>query len=470
MASRPRAHLLTLEQVSMQYFKPAGEFFVGDCMPFYHDGVFHLYWLLDEKHHQALGGLGGHQWAHMSTTDLVTWQHHPLALGITEPWEGSICTGSTFYHAGLYYAFYAVRLRDRTQQLMVATSRDSIHFEKSPTPLMKPPAGYSPYHFRDPFVFQDPTTGRFHMLVTAMREPFPLPGRGGCLAHLLSDDLRTWEIVDPFVLPGLTDAPECPDLFEWNGWYYLVFSNHLQARYLCARSPLGPWERPPHDLLDGPWSRVPKTAAFPPNRRIVAGWLGTREHDQDQGKFQWGGQLVLRELVQHADGTLGSKFLPEAARPVAPPRPLALAPLHGDVTVRGGEVKLTAKPGMAAAMAQGLPQAVRIRLRLRVEPGTHEVGLQLRAANISTQGVGMVLSPHRQRLTLGDAVLSPLPELAASLTLEIILYDDIVDLCLDDRACLINRVPAAKGDQLVITCRDGSVTVEEIEVCPLVRG
>ena len=236
----------------MQYYKPDGDFFVGDCMPFYHAGVFHLYWLLDEKHHQQRAGLGGHQWAHSATTDLVHWIHHPLALPVTEEWEGSICTGSTFYHAGIYYGFYAVRLRDRTQQLMIATSPDGIHFHKHPTPLMQPPEGYSPYHFRDPFVFWEAQTQRFHMLVTAKLEPFPVPQRGGCLAHLVSDNLWDWQMQEPFVVPGLPDAPECPDLFAWNGWYYLVFSNELQPRYMRSRSPLGPWERPQQNTLDGP--------------------------------------------------------------------------------------------------------------------------------------------------------------------------------------------------------------------------
>ena len=32
------------------YYQPAGHWF-GDCMPFYHDGTFHLFYLLDENHH-----------------------------------------------------------------------------------------------------------------------------------------------------------------------------------------------------------------------------------------------------------------------------------------------------------------------------------------------------------------------------------------------------------------------------------
>src|SRR4051812_17493765 len=111
----------------MQYYKPeAPNQWVGDCMPFYHEGVFHFYYLIDVDHHQALGGLGGHQWAHAASTDLVEWTHYPLALAITEAEECSICTGSVFYHDGTFYAFHAVRRPNWTQRLGVATSADGI--------------------------------------------------------------------------------------------------------------------------------------------------------------------------------------------------------------------------------------------------------------------------------------------------------------------------------------------------------
>jgi len=126
-------------------------------MPFTHDGVFHLIYLLDQGHYQGLGGLGGHQWAHATTTDFVHWEHHPLAIAITEPWEGSICTGSVFVYDRTYYAFYATRMCDWTQHLGLATSTDGIHFEKqAPNPLASPSRRYDREHFRDPFVFQDP--------------------------------------------------------------------------------------------------------------------------------------------------------------------------------------------------------------------------------------------------------------------------------------------------------------------------
>src|SRR6218665_2115359 len=79
---------------NLQYFRPKGNLFVGDCMPFEHKGTYYFYWLLDSAHHASLNGLGGHQWALSTSTDLKTWKQHPIVLGIDEPWEKSICTGS----------------------------------------------------------------------------------------------------------------------------------------------------------------------------------------------------------------------------------------------------------------------------------------------------------------------------------------------------------------------------------------
>ena len=72
---------------NIQYFTPVGgNQFVGDCIPFFRDGTFYLYWLLDEGHHSALNGLGGHQWCVSTSTDLKNWKHHPIAIGIDEDW------------------------------------------------------------------------------------------------------------------------------------------------------------------------------------------------------------------------------------------------------------------------------------------------------------------------------------------------------------------------------------------------
>jgi beta-fructofuranosidase len=262
------------EESPRQFWRPRGlNTHVGDCMPFFHEGRFHLFYLFDRRHHASKWGLGAHQWAHLSTTDLLSWNEHPMAVGITQQSEGSICTGSVFWHDGLYYAFYAVRMSDGSAaQLCDATSSDGVHFEKQP-PLGVLKAPYLSGPARDPVVFRDPASGLFHMLVTTALENPPLARGGGCLAHLISKDLKHWDQQGPFIVPGYPDQPECPDVFEWHGWHYLIFSNAGVARYRMARSPLGEWSKPPVDAFDGPAVAVMKTAAFTGDRRLGAAFI-----------------------------------------------------------------------------------------------------------------------------------------------------------------------------------------------------
>jgi hypothetical protein len=73
---------------NLQYFKPVGDnLFVGDAIPYFHNGTYYLFWLLDSAHHSSLGGLGGHQWAVSTTKDLKHWVNYPIAIGIDEDWE-----------------------------------------------------------------------------------------------------------------------------------------------------------------------------------------------------------------------------------------------------------------------------------------------------------------------------------------------------------------------------------------------
>jgi beta-fructofuranosidase len=452
----------------MQYYKPAGEFFVADCMPFYHDGVFHLYWLLDEKHHQAKGGLGAHQWAHSSSTDLVHWEHHPLAIAIEEEWEGSICTGALFHHDELYYGFYATRKPDRTQHLGVAIGKDPVHLQKTlPNPFASPPAGYSPLHYRDPIVFVD-DTGLFHMLVSAELTDYPVHRRGGCLAHLLSDNLHDWRQVDPFIIPGYTDVPECPDYFYWNGWYYLIFSNYGVARYRMSRQPFGPWLTPAVDTFDGPLARVLKTGAYHDNRRIGVAWIGTRSGNKDEGPIQFGGNALFRELVQHADGSLGAKFPAEMLPPSGVPLPGAWSALTRGITIAGNEIELEASAGFAVALTQDLPRNFSFSATVTARQKTGSFGLRLRGSGDFADGYDLRFAPPAASVELHSVALAAVDGLDQPFSLQIVLHDDIIDVCIDHRRCLVNRCPERDGDRLFLFCQGNFVTFHDVLLRPLV--
>ncbi|GLX70967.1 glycosyl hydrolase [Paenibacillus glycanilyticus] len=289
---------LGTEPSSIQYWKPRGfNTGVGDCMPYFDGETFHVYYLFDRRGHASKWSLGAHQWAHISTKDLKNWTHHPMAVAVTGEWEGSICTGSVIKENNEYYAFYAVRAVDGSPaQLTYAVSNDGIEFTKSEA-YITISSRYLLSSVRDPHVFKD-AEGIYHMLVTTSL----VDGvkHEGCLAHLTSGDLKNWQEEEPFIVPGYHGEPECSDYFEWNGMYYLIFSNDGLARYRYSTKPFGPWLRPAMDTIDSVQLRVPKTAAFPGGRRMVTGFLS--------GPGRYGGELVIRELVQEEDGSLGLKF------------------------------------------------------------------------------------------------------------------------------------------------------------------
>ncbi|HPP11985.1 MAG TPA: hypothetical protein PKW42_04560, partial [bacterium] len=395
--------------------------------------------------------LGGHQWAQLSTTDLVHWQQHPLAVAITEDWEGSICTGSVFYHQGRYHAFYATRKTDRTQHLSHAVSPDGVHFEKArPNPFLSPPAGFSPYHFRDPFVFES-EPGRFQMLVTAMLEK-PYSSGQGCLLRLSSCDLWSWQVEEPFFIPEEVIVPECPDYFFWNGYYYLLCGLNLTTRYRFSRHPFGPWVKPGVDCPGSRLEAVMKTAAFGPGRRLGVAWVGTRAGNKNDGQLQWGGQLLFRELVHNPDGTLGTRFVPE------------MLPLYSGSGFPGqGPVRLSAEKGPAEVCWHPLSENYSFRCQVIPQGKAARFGFGLRCQEKMASGCPLVFDLATSSMSLGQERLEKVA-LTEPFFLHILLTGDLFDVEIAGKRCLINRCPETRGNCLLFFAEREGVSFENIEV------
>jgi hypothetical protein len=450
-------------QTSMQYWKPRGyNAWAGDCMPFFHDGTFHLFYLFDRHHHGSKWHQGAHQYAHFSTRDLIHWESHPLAVPIVQQWECAMGTGDCIWRDGVYHMFYTdcgarCEYEDKPQRgswIFCATSTDGVHFHKDLKPLV--PGG-------DCTVFQDPATSLFHMI------------RGGG-NRLVSKDLRNWEETPgDFVRRKEGTSGECPHLFPWNGWFYFILGTNAIWK---SRSALGPWEEMKPTIYDGLY--VPKVAEFTGNRRILAGFLA--EHG-------WGGHLALRELIQYADGSLGTRFPPELIPPSGAPLKLAFRTLRAgvsddrqQVTIRGGEK-------FGAGMLEGMPHDVRITLRVVPQPGAKRFGLCLRGRGDYEAGCELRFEPARRLAQYGDPVnrglardskgrvaggrdyaIQDVEHLDRPFNLEIIVKGDIIDTCIDGRRTMITRRdPQPEGDRLFFFAEAGTVTFQDIVVRPLCR-
>ncbi|MCX7044505.1 MAG: hypothetical protein NTX50_03330 [Candidatus Sumerlaeota bacterium] len=454
--------LLGLEdQAIKEFWRPRGDLFVGDCMPFFDGQRWHLFYLQDRHAHRSKWGLGAHQWAHVSTADFARWERHPMAVPITDSREGSICTGSTFFHDGEYRAYYAVRSIDGSPApLSMAMSRDGVHFTKTDwrQTLTAPYTGASA---RDPNVFQDSRDGLFHIIVTTSQADKTGADRG-CLAHLVSKDLRQWEQRAPFIVPGLPGEPECPEWWEWNGWYYLVFSNGGIARYRMSRDPLGPWTAPAVDAFDGRHCIVMKSAPFLGGRRIGAAFL-------PRAGGGYAGNVIFRELIQLKDGALATRFVPELMPKIG--EPAKLKPIASETNAADGSGKFVIRStGARGSLAfSGLPHNAHLSARLHALSGTESFGLVLRLGEDKRLATEIRFIPAKRRVeVIGGAALDQVDGLNDEMTIDLYLKEDMLDICLNGHRTLASRVADGHGDGLVFFSEGGETYLDALEARPLI--
>ena len=268
---------------------PGNGVFVGDCMPYRRDNEYHVLYLKDRRHHQSKWALGAHQWEHLSTKDFKTWSIHPMAVPITDPSEGSICTGSWIRHGDKEYLYYTVRMgRGRPAPIRRSVSTDGYHFEKDPSFGFTLSERYRVAGSRDPKVIRG-EDGLFHMLLTTSL----IQEQRGCLAHYVSKDMETWEdFGEPlYIAPG-TDEPECPDYFQYNGKYYLIFSLKTKAHYMVSDKPFEGFVMPEDPIV--PCASVPKCAEWD-GKLIFAGF-------KRMGGY--GGSLTFKAATSTENGEL----------------------------------------------------------------------------------------------------------------------------------------------------------------------
>ena len=270
-------------------WKPEGEVYVGDCMPYFDGDRYHVLYLKDRHRHHSKWHKGAHQWEHLSTNDLRTFQIHPMAVPIDDPNEGSICTGSHIRRGDTHYLYYTVRTMDGSPApIRRSVSTDGYHFGKDKDFSFTLSETYTGASARDPKLVLD-EAGLYHMFVTSTQRK---SGRG-CLVHLTSRDLDTWtEETDPIYLAPDAAEPECPDYLAFNGYYYLIFSLHGKGHYLYSRKPFTDFIIPDDPII--PCKSVPKAAVFQ-GRILFAGFDG-------DGKYA--GTLTFKEAFQTPSGLL----------------------------------------------------------------------------------------------------------------------------------------------------------------------
>lgn len=289
------------------YYSPAG--FVGDVMPYYEKDSFHVFYLHDARD----GASGFHPWSKFTTSNLVSYQYDGVMIpyGGTSDQDLALGTGSIVKAGSTYYAYYSGfnpnfsgsggKFRDVT---LLATSKDLNSWQKVPGFIIKPETanGYDFHEYRDPYVFYNAEKNQYWMLVGGRKD-----SKAVVMLYTSSDPATgSWQLQNPLYTDAAYYIPETPQLLKWGNVWYLFFSeNSVEnvTRYRMATSSAGPWTTPVNDKLDGQYMYASKVASDGTNTYLF-GWCPTKGGSSDQGNRDFGGNLVVHQLMQNSDGTL----------------------------------------------------------------------------------------------------------------------------------------------------------------------
>lgn len=467
------------------FFQPA-DAWVGDLIPFQKDGEFWLFYLSEVRAHPKPGT----PWNLVTTKDLTQFQDHGVALphGTSDELDFNCYTGSIIADdSGVHHLFYTGQNPGNLgtdglplQLVMHATSTDGMNtWVKHPELTFGAPDRFESADWRDPFVFRDEAAGLWRMLLAARHSDGP-ERRRGVIAQCTSTDLMTWEHTDPFWDPRRYITHECPDVFEWNGWWYMVyseFSETFTTRYRMAKSPTGPWTVPDLDSIDGRAFYASKTAERD-GRRFFFGWIASKEGNRDDGAWQWAGTMSVLEARQNPDGTLAFGLADELVDSFWDGVPLEL-----DQEL---PLQLNVPDGYAAIVSSNDPPTqFYAKAVLDIRPGTTECGILLRSSPDGDHSYVLRLEPKRGRLVFdrwprtitgeaqwhvsGDVPYAIELERPCHLppgrhTLEVVVDGDLCVAVVDRQVALSTRIYDLPAGGIGVFAGEGSVTVTDFEV------
>ncbi len=294
------------------HFTPQGGWLNDPNGLVYADGVYHLFY----QHNPYDVCWGPMHWGHATSTNLIEWTHHPIALA-PDP-LGMIFSGSAVtdehdtagFGAGAIVAAFTYRLGDRETQALASSTNGGSTFAKfDGNPVLVGPDGEQ--DFRDPKVIRFGGARGHWVMLLAVRSQVWI---------YTSHDLRTWVPTDTVGSAcadlGVWETPELFELVADDGtahWVLTIGTSHgAPAGGSGVRALLGRFDgrRFTHDgdefwVDHGSDFYAPQSwNGAPDDRRIWIGWMSNWLFAADAVETSWRGQMsVPRELSLQSAGT-----------------------------------------------------------------------------------------------------------------------------------------------------------------------
>jgi len=307
----------------VQYWTPPGHnSWVGDVVTAFYKGRYHVFYLFDRRHHQSKFGCGAHYFEHISTADFHTWTEHEAATPLEDQWE-CIGTGTPFVFEDklcLAYGLHTTRVYPSEKTTLPAEwdflnkSGSTGEFNRASTPGV--PAGSTYSVSADGISDFHKSNILFHPCENPSIYRTP-DGKLRMMANYRSNGIWESESVNSgwhCISPGFPPGGDCTFFFHWGSYDYIIggFTSLWSKPAGALDSAYVDEVHRGMDFYDG--SNVPAITEVGGGRFLMAAWIPIHG---------WGGNLVLRELVQFPDGRIGSKWMHETTPATVQPKTLA---------------------------------------------------------------------------------------------------------------------------------------------------
>lgn len=429
--------------------------YVGDVMPYYDNGKFHLFFLHDAKTKPA--GEGFHDIHSFETTNFkdFTYQGRQIPYGTSSEPDFGVGTGSMVKAGNTYYYYYtghnavaSFLSNNPRESVLLATSTDMKTWTKAKNFKITAPAGYYDYEFRDPHVFFNSEDGKYWMLVSAQTSD-----KKAVVLKFTSSDPASgnWKVENPIYTTTSSEnyiMLECPDLFKMGNHWYLLFSENWSSNtgthYRMATSPNGPWTTPANDRLDGSYLYAAKTVSDNTERYIV-GWTARKVPESNTGGKDWGGNIVTHKLGQNSDGTLAVKPISAIESVFGQSATISVDKISGNASQNGNSFNLSAN---SQVMFGKLQKANQITFTLNASASGRS-GFILAQDNDGKNGFKISFEPSAARIasyvvnSANEELVNTYPLIGisgGSYKVTVQISNDICVVFVNDKIAFSNRV------------------------------
>jgi beta-fructofuranosidase len=416
-------------------------------------------------------------WGHAVSSDLVHWQHLPIALTPNPegPDKDGCWSGCAINNNGVPTLFYT-GVHPQVQCMATSSDDNLLTWQKDLQPVISAPPKdievHAGGHIRDPFVWKE--NNHWYMLLGSKIE-----GVGGLILLYRSVDLLRWEYLHPVLTGDVNqeESPrtgtmwECPNLLDFGSKRALILSpqatpiDHLTPIYYIGNWNTEHFEpEPPKFLVHGRYFYAAQVMRAKDGRYIMWGWIKEgRSHNQSLASG-WNGVMSLPIHVSLlADGKLGLE-------PVKELEALRQEHYHFD------HLYITPESGLLSDI-----QGDSLEIKLQFPPDLKtEAGIILRASIDGQDQTRIIYQPGQQQLAVHRSnpssdvdidnqlvylVLQP----KEPLTLHIFLDHSVLEIFANHHTCLVSRVyPSdATSNHVGLFVQNSPVTIPTLDIWKL---